>query len=242
MAEQPDDASGPRAEVPSPYVNLDDPRQDVHRVRAHPPHQLRYEVAERLIPDGPLPHVLELGGGTGEFARRLRDRGLMVTFADLSESNVERANAEGFETHRVDLNFPLPFDDCSFDGVTMLEVIEHIVAAERLLAEVHRVLRPNGFVVLSTPNFSFFVNRLRILRGRLSVDEGYHYRFFNPRTLRAMVRDAGFGVEETDQTMPAFGVNRVSRLRGRSLRRHVHVPSTFASVAAQTLFMRARKA
>lgn len=242
MNTSPHDEPPADAPPPSPYINLADPRQDVHRVRTQPPHQLRYAIAEQIFPDGPFLDILDLGGGTGDFARRLRERNYAVTFADLSESNVRRAAEDGFAAHRVDLNFTLPFGDALFDGVTMLEVIEHVVASEQLLAEVHRILRPRGFVVLSTPNFSFFVNRFRVLRGKLSVDEGYHYRFFNPQVLRMMVERAGFEVEATDQTMPAFGINRVSRLVGRAKRRHIRVPAVVAGFAAQTLFVRARKA
>jgi 2-polyprenyl-3-methyl-5-hydroxy-6-metoxy-1,4-benzoquinol methylase len=233
-SEQPD----PRA--PSPYVNLADPRQDVHRVREHDPNQARYTAAEMLLPEHGDGAVLELGGGMPEFAQRLRSRGFVVTFADLSEANVSRAAAAGFETHQLDLNFPLPFPDASFEGATMLEVIEHVVAAEQLLSEISRVLKPGGFLLLSTPNFSYFRNRLRVLRGQLSEDEGYHYRFFNPATLNARLAHAGLALEATAHTTPAIGLNRINRALGRS-RRHVFVPSQLASVVAQTLLVRARK-
>ena len=185
--------------------------------------------------------VLELGGGIAEFAQRLRTHGYEVTFTDLSESNVETARTAGFETHRLDLNFPLPFEAATYDGVTMLEVIEHIVAAEQLLGEVARVLKPGGFLILSTPNFSFFLNRLSVLRGRLSADEGYHYRFFNPAVLDARLRDAGLLPDTASHLVPALGANWVrTRLLHRE-RVHVHVPTRIAPLVAHTLLVRAVK-
>ena len=227
--------------APSPFVNTAHPRQDVHRLRTHERELLRYRIAEGLVPSDAVGRVLELGGGIGEFARRLRQRGLAVTFTDLSENNIADARSDGFEAVHLDLNYPLPFDNDVFDGVAMLEVIEHVVAAEQLVDETHRVLKPGGFLILSTPNFAFFANRFRVLRGRLPADEGYHYRFFTPRALRDRLSAAGFDVEVATQTMPAFGVNRLSRLVGRPRRAHVQVPAIVAPFAGHSLYVRARK-
>lgn len=241
MSRRPNDA--PSASEPlSALVNLADPRQDVHRVREHNPGLHRYTVAERLLPDVAGRRVVELGGGTGELSRRIRERGADVTFVDLSPANVARARSEGFEALQLDLNRGLPeFDDESFDGVVMLEIIEHVVAAEQLLAEINRVLRPGGFLILSTPNFVFLYNRLRILAGKLSGDEGYHYRFFTPSSLERQLADAGFQIDRNAHTMPAIGVNVVrNRILGKP-RLHVGVPRALASLFAHTLIVRARK-
>ncbi|MBC8145262.1 MAG: class I SAM-dependent methyltransferase, partial [bacterium] len=168
----------------STLVNLADPRQDVHRVRKPQPGLHRYTVAERLLPNVVGKRIIELGGGTGDMSRRMRTLGANVTFADLSPSNVANAACDGFHALQLDLNRGLPdIANESYDGIVMLEIIEHLVAVEHMLSEVHRVLRKGGFLVLSTPNFVFLYNRLRILSGKLSCDEGYHYRFFTPSSL-----------------------------------------------------------
>jgi 2-polyprenyl-3-methyl-5-hydroxy-6-metoxy-1,4-benzoquinol methylase len=228
---------------PTLLVNLDDPRQDVHRVRAHAPALHRYDVAERLLPPAlGGQRVLELGGGISEMARRLIERGAIVSMIDLNPHNVERALQLGIDARQGDLNAGLPqFDSGTFDGVVMLEIIEHVVAAEQLLREVNRVLGPGGFVILSTPNFAFVLNRLRVLFGGLSGDEGYHFRFFTPAVLTRRLRDAGFAIEKHAHSSPAIGINIIrNRLLGRP-RLHVPVPRVVAPLLAHALIVKAAK-
>ena len=224
-----------------PTINLSDPRQDVHSVRSHNPFLRRYSTAEKMLPDRRIgAKALELGGGTGEFSRRLSNAGFAVTFVDYSEHNLARASDAGYETARLDLNKGLPvFEDESFDLVVMLEVIEHLVAAEFILAECYRVVRPGGFVIVSTPNFAYLFNRLRILAGNLSKDEGYHYRFFTPAVLEARLTAAGFDIDTTNHSTPAIGVNMVrNKLLGKN-RLHVDVPRWLSPLFARQLMVRA---
>ncbi|MDB5035984.1 MAG: hypothetical protein JWQ98_3225 [Chlorobi bacterium] len=230
-------------ESPSTLVNTADPRQDVHKERKHDPNLNRYRVAESLLPPDPRGlRVLELGGGIGELSRRMTAKGIDVTFVDLSEHNILKAREMGLEAHRLDLNQGLPpFGDGMFDGVVMLEIIEHVVAAEALLDEVYRVLKPGGFLILSTPNFAFFLNRFKILLGGLSGDEGYHYRFFTVRSLGRQLRNAGFRLERSAHTMPAFGVNIIRNRILKRPRAHLHVPGLVAPLLAHTLIVKAIK-
>ena len=61
---------------------------------------------------------------------------------------------------------PYPIADSSFDVVLLTEVFEHLREyPARTLAEGHRILRPGGLLVLSTPNSTYILNRLRLLCG-----------------------------------------------------------------------------
>lgn len=224
-------------------ANVDDPRQDIHKERRHDANLYRYKVAEELLsPNCRNTRVLELGGGVAEFSRRMKEKGIIVEFADGNQHNVTKARDLGIRARQLDLNNGLaPFPTGRFDGVVMLEVIEHVVAAEFLLEEIHRVLKPNGFLILSTPNFAFVFNRLRVLAGRLSHDEGYHYRFFTVRTLRERLSKAGFVLERSAHSMPAFVLNFIRRRILHLSRVHVRVPDILAPIFALTLMVRAQK-
>jgi 2-polyprenyl-3-methyl-5-hydroxy-6-metoxy-1,4-benzoquinol methylase len=224
-------------------VNLEHPQQDVHRVRRDRTGHIRYRLAEQLLPAlEPGTPLLEVGCGRSEFARRLRALGQVVTVTDLNPTNIEFARTLGFAAHQLDLNRGLPpFVQAQFAGVVMLEVIEHVVSAELLLQDIYRVLRPGGFLILSTPNFAFWPNRLRILMGQLSMDEGYHYRFFTVKSLTRQLITVGFKVDAWRFIMPAFGINRMRRQLQRSGRKHVPIPKLAAPLFAQTMMVRCYK-
>lgn len=225
-------------------VNTAHPQQDVGKTRLYRPYLHRFTVAEELVPVPPRmdERCLEIGGGMAEFSRRLKEIGYQVTFTDLNSNSVHNAQSLGFESYQMDFNLGLsPLEDSYFDGVVILEVIEHIVQAEFLLSEINRVLKPGGFMVLSTPNFAFWQNRLRILAGQLSADEGYHYRFFTVSSLERQLLNAGFRVETWRFTTPAIGINRVRRWLKREGRKHLQVPHLLASVFSQTMMVRVHK-
>ncbi|NIP95903.1 MAG: methyltransferase domain-containing protein, partial [Akkermansiaceae bacterium] len=58
-----------------------------------------------------------------------------------------------------------PFASGALAGATLIEVIEHIIQAESLAAELHRVIRPGGWLVLTTPNVVHWTYRFRALTG-----------------------------------------------------------------------------
>lgn len=79
----------------------------------------------------------------------------------------ERCTKRGIEFGICDLpTQAIPFADNHFDIVIFTEVLEHLIAApERILNEIHRVLRGGGLLILSTPNFANLFNRTKLLFG-----------------------------------------------------------------------------
>ena len=99
--------------------------------------------------------ILDMPAGNGLLAEQLRQRGHKVTCADM--------NSQRPEYIFVNMEKPLPFADSSFDAVICLEGIEHVVEPYSLIREICRVLRPDGFVVLSLPNVQSLFCRLKFL-------------------------------------------------------------------------------
>jgi ubiquinone/menaquinone biosynthesis C-methylase UbiE len=121
----------------------------------------------------PSMKILDLGCGDGQhleyLAQRLPKNNLFAT--EISQIRVNRVRKKGFNCKKVD-GVELPFDSNFFDAIIFFEVIEHIPEKEvgLLLKEFHRVLKPKGLVIGSTPNYPvklfymYFLKSLKIIK------------------------------------------------------------------------------
>jgi SAM-dependent methyltransferase len=114
--------------------------------------------------------LLDLSCGEGHTARMLAASGASVVATEYGGSC--HLGAGILSVGGVDLNRPLPFKSACFDGVNLTEVIEHIENQAQLIREIARVLKPDGVVVISTPNVLNLHSRVRFLftgflRGRV---------------------------------------------------------------------------
>jgi ubiquinone/menaquinone biosynthesis C-methylase UbiE len=159
--------------------------------------------------------VLDLGAGDGAFAAELLAAGCDVVAVDVAEEALRRARARvpGLDARRSEEGGRLPLDEDSVDAVWAGEVLEHVADVVGLLAEVRRVLRWGGPLLVTTPYHGRASVAALALRGRF--DEHFdprsdHLRFFTARTLTEMLSDAGFAEIDTRAVGP------------RLLRRRLH--------------------
>lgn len=115
---------------------------------------------------------------------------------------------------------PFPYPDNSFDLVTWCEVIEHLTLDPvHAMAEIHRVLKPGGSLVLSTPNASRADSIGNLLRGRNIYDPYHlgaplmgsrHSREYTLPELVDLISGCGFKIERAEDIdiYPAMGRNR----------------------------------
>jgi 2-polyprenyl-3-methyl-5-hydroxy-6-metoxy-1,4-benzoquinol methylase len=134
--------------------------------------------------------VLDLGCGDGWFAAELVTAGCEVTMADVAREALRRARKRAPAAEAVALaeGEALPFAEDGFDVVWAGEVLEHVADVAGLLAEVRRVLRWAGRLVVTTP----WHGRIVVAPDDHFDPRADHLRFFSARTLEVVLRGAGF--------------------------------------------------
>ena len=96
--------------------------------------------------------VLDAGCGSGPLFAALRDQGAIVTGIDSSIKMLELARLRlgaGADLHLADLGRPLPFPDAAFDDVVASLVLHYLEDWGPALAELRRVLKPGGRLIVS---------------------------------------------------------------------------------------------
>jgi len=132
--------------------------------------------------------VLEVGCGTGHFTRWMADRGLHAVGLDISEPMLNEARRLGGPQYLSGDAHALPFADRSYDVTALITTLEFLPDPARALAEAVRVARDG--VLLGVLNR----RSLLTLRYRLSGKALWGAaRFFGPRELASMVREAAGG-------------------------------------------------
>jgi len=143
--------------------------------------------------------VLEAGCGTGLILDRMAGEATRVVGIDLSMGMVARARDRGHRVVQADLRF-LPFPDASFDTVTSFKVLAHVPKPERAVAELARVLRPGGHLVLEFYNRHSLRHVIRALRPSFSTSKDFaedaiQTTFLSPGEIVALLPE-GFTVKE----------------------------------------------
>jgi SAM-dependent methyltransferase len=158
------------------------------------------QLAARYFRDfGEARCVLDVGCGTGALGRHRPSPDIEIHGVDVDEGAVAQA-ARFEQAICLDLeSSPLPYDDATFDAVLAKDVLEHLHEPWRLVAEIHRVLRPGGVLVAS----------MIMARPKRVWSDYTHVRGFTQRSARLLLEDAGFDVEAIWRMGPVPGSNRL---------------------------------
>lgn len=142
--------------------------------------------------------LLDYGAGGGGFLARVREHAWSVMAFEPGRRGLESCRALGLEaTSRAE---DLPAG--RFGAITMHHVLEHIADPERALRNLHRVLAPEGLLLVEVPNAASLRARLSppLLSRRFGVDERYrafpiHLMYYTRSTLRTVLGNAGWDVQ-----------------------------------------------
>jgi SAM-dependent methyltransferase len=167
------------------------------------------KICELVREQLPCEAFLDAGCGDGRYLAALAgELPARRAGVDLSERILETARARVAADLRQANLEALPFDDGEFDLVLCSQVIEHVLDADAGIAELARVLRPGGTLVISTDNARNYVTRalnaprtvvvralgLRGARGRLESPATPYTR----RSFRALLARGGLSIERLE--------------------------------------------
>jgi ubiquinone/menaquinone biosynthesis C-methylase UbiE len=142
--------------------------------------------------------ILDVGCGTGLAAEKLRTFG-NVYGLDISPRSIKEA-ANRLDGVCASLAEELPLKDAMLDVIVCTETIEHFISPVHALAEFNRVLKPNGYLILSTPNpwyWRILANRIIAILRRQKAGSGQVIEnYISPLKLKNMLKRSDFKIEE----------------------------------------------
>jgi len=155
----------------------------------------RWGFAWEYVEAGSSAH-LDFGCNDGKFMNALKDKNVArLAGVDVSAEAIDRGKGlyPDLEIVHIRQAAALPFDDGTFDSITILDVLEHVSGQSELLTELNRVLKDEGKLIVTVPgrhifsfldmgNFKFLFPRLHKWYYRLghSAEEYVHRYVSNP--------------------------------------------------------------
>ena len=136
----------------------------------------------------PDAETIDLDCGDGQFSLRVKERiGCnKIMGIDVSGRLLQKAERNGVTPKKADLNSTLPLETEFFDAVVSNQVIEHLFYPVKFMREIHRVLKPSGYAVISTENLSSWDNLVALSFGympfSMELDSGLR-KIGNPFSL-----------------------------------------------------------
>jgi SAM-dependent methyltransferase len=151
----------------------------------------RRRILDRLMRTLDLPpdaQILDAGCGSGRNMVDFASYGA-VTGVEISDASVERARMRDVgEVLQCSIT-SLPFADGHFDLAVCLDVIEHIEDEQGALAELYRVVRPGGSLLITVPAYQWLWSEHDVIN--------HHQRRYTRKTLSVAAAQAGWETTRT---------------------------------------------
>jgi ubiquinone/menaquinone biosynthesis C-methylase UbiE len=114
----------------------------------------------KFLKKNPEAKILDLGCDDGKWTLRIAKKieAKKVSGIEIVGEKAKFAEKSGVSVKKSDLNKEFPFDDNEFDVVHANQVIEHISNLDKFVSEIYRVLKKDGYIIISTENGSSWHN------------------------------------------------------------------------------------
>lgn len=168
----------------------------------------QWEIVSELVPSSGF--LLDVGCYNGSFSRYVH--GIQYIGVDVNRQAISEAKERKIDVMLASCNF-LPFRSGLFDACSLIEVIEHLFFPGKAVEEAHRILKPDGKLILTAPNLVNFIDRVNMLVGKNIVpglEQSQHIRFFTWKSLNHFLRRNGFELEGRKTWYLQFPLKRIT--------------------------------
>ena len=148
--------------------------------------------------------ILELGCHSGYFSSWLNKNNCKVTGIEINANALQEASPYLKKSICGNLEDPEiwnNFEKESFDAILLMHILEHLINPEKILKKSLEFLKKDGTVIIGLPNVSNAKDRFNMFFGKfeyteIGVLDNTHLRFFNQKTARKLIFNAGLVIEE----------------------------------------------
>lgn len=184
--------------------------------------KLNNEILTSYIQKSPKAKILDIGVFRAELIiERVKNIKTPQIYAvDIDPKAIASCKKLGIKATKYNIEKGLPYKSNYFDIVSANQIIEHLVDVDLFISEIHRVLKPKGYLVISTENLSSWHNIFAIILGWQAFSQhisykknignpfklghshsdnlpGVHIKIFTLRGLREITELYGFKVKKT---------------------------------------------
>lgn len=186
------------------------------------------EILDSFEPARKTNRLLDVGCGIGYFLEVAKKRGWEVHGTEFTDQAIEICQSKGINMKKGVLN-PQNYPAESFDVITSFEVIEHINTPTTEINNMQSLLRKEGLLYITTPNFN---STLRYLLGEKYnvICWPEHLSYYTPSTLKKLLVNQGFKVKYVHST--GISLTRLSTSKSIAQPTAVHEGTVF--IAADT--------
>jgi SAM-dependent methyltransferase len=169
-----------------------------------------------LVVPRPGASYLDIGCGPGVLTKLFAERIRAGHVVGIDQLDVRAETGFELVPCHLDPCDRLPFDDATFDVITCLETLEHVHDTDHLVSEIRRVLRPDGYALISVPRLDGLLSIALLATGlqppavECSLERRYgapgepervsgHVSHFTRRALGSLLHANGFAIERFAQ-------------------------------------------
>lgn len=156
---------------------------------------------------GPINHLVDIGCGFGRLFPAYHDLAKAFTLTDYAQELLTQAKSTiqtsaPIQFVQADI-YKAPFNDDQFDVGVSIRTLHHL-KPEPFIAQLARIIKPNGHILIEIPNQRHILNRLKYRLGRLPqnpntttpLDLGKTFWNYHPAVIEALLRDHGFTIKK----------------------------------------------